>query len=69
MITVTKINDAEIIVNSELIEMVEASPDTAITLTTGRRIIVKESVEEIVAKSVTYKHEIYKNLYKKADPV
>lgn len=60
MIRITKINDKEIIINCELIEVIEANPDTTITMTTGRKIIVKESVEDIVAKAVEFKKEIHK---------
>ena len=43
MIDVTKMNGMNITINSDLIETVEDTPDTVITLTTGRKIIVKES--------------------------
>jgi len=59
MILVTRINDKEFVVNCELIELVEANPDTTITTTTGRKLIVKESVEEIVALAKAYKREIH----------
>lgn len=47
MIEVTKINGAKVLVNSNLIETVEETPDTVITLTTGKKIIAKESRHEI----------------------
>lgn len=47
MIEVTKINGAKILVNTSLIEVVEETPDTVITLTDGKKIIVKESRHEI----------------------
>ncbi len=47
LIEVTKLNDEKILVNSDLIEIVETTPDTVITLTTGRKLIVKESRQEI----------------------
>ncbi|MCH5345075.1 MAG: flagellar FlbD family protein, partial [Acetatifactor sp.] len=47
MIEVTKINGVKILVNPHLFEIVEETPDTVITLTTGRKIIVKESRQEI----------------------
>ena len=47
MIDVTKMNGMNITVNSDLIETVEETPDTVITLTTGKKIIVKESRQEI----------------------
>ena len=47
MIDVTKMNGMNITVNSDLIETVEETPDTVITLTTGKKIIVKESRQMI----------------------
>lgn len=46
MIEVTKLNDSKIVVNADLIELIEETPDTVVTLTTGRKIIVKESRQE-----------------------
>ena len=43
MIEVTRLNGTQILVNADLIELVEETPDTVITFTTGRKIIVKES--------------------------
>ncbi len=59
MITLTRLNGDAITVNAELIETVEATPDSVITLTTGKKFVVKESVEEIIAKTITYKQAIY----------
>ena len=47
MIEVTKLNGVKILLNPHLFEMVEETPDTVITLTTGKKIIVKESRQEI----------------------
>ncbi len=47
MIEVTKLNGVKILVNPLLFEVVEETPDTVITLTTGKKIIVKESRQEI----------------------
>ncbi|MCL2456551.1 MAG: flagellar FlbD family protein [Defluviitaleaceae bacterium] len=60
MITVTKINDRDIVVNCDLIEMIESTPDTTLTTTTGRKIIVLNTVEEILQKVVEYKARINK---------
>ncbi|MDE6182720.1 MAG: flagellar FlbD family protein [Eubacteriales bacterium] len=60
MITVTKINDSEIVINPELIEIMQETPDTTITLTTGRKIIVKESVDDIIDKIKIYKKDLLK---------
>ena len=47
MIEVTRLNGTQILVNADLIELVEETPDTVITFTTGRKIIVKESRQQI----------------------
>jgi len=55
MIKVTRINDSELVVNADLIEFVEASPDTIVTLTTGKRIMVKESIDTIIEMVAEFK--------------
>jgi flagellar protein FlbD len=45
----------EFVVNADLIETVEATPDTVITLTTGHKLIVQESVDEVVRLVVAFK--------------
>ena len=44
MVEVTKINGSKVLVNPDLIELVEETPDTVIAFTTGRKIIIKESI-------------------------
>lgn len=58
LIEVTRFHDEPAIINAELIEMIEARPDTIITMTTGRKIIVTESVEELVQKVIEYRQAI-----------
>ena len=58
MITATKLNDKDITINNDLIEVIESNPDTTITMTTGRKIIVKESVEDIIEKITAFKQRI-----------
>lgn len=62
MIEVTKLNEVKILINAELIEIVEETPDTMITLTTGRKIIVKESRHDIENLVKLYKREILCNI-------
>ncbi len=57
MIDVTKMNGMNITINSDLIETVEETPDTVITLTTGRKIIVKESRQTIKNLVKSFKRE------------
>ncbi|MDR2899103.1 MAG: flagellar FlbD family protein [Clostridiales bacterium] len=59
MISITKLNDKELIINCDLIECIEANPDTTITMTTGRKIIAKESIDDIIEKILTFKHKIH----------
>lgn len=58
MIDVTKINNINVTINDDLIETIEETPDTVITLTTGRKLIVTESRLEIIKKIKEYKKEI-----------
>ena len=58
MIELTRLNGKDLVVNAELIELIESTPDTILTLTTGRKIMVKESVEEVVKKVKEYIKEI-----------
>ena len=57
MIEVTKLNGVKILVNPDLFEVVEETPDTVITLTTGRKIIVKESRQEVKNLVKSYRSE------------
>ena len=57
MIDVTKLNGVEITVNADLIEIIEETPDTVITLTTGKKIIVKESRQNVKNLVKSYKRE------------
>lgn len=59
MIKLTRFNNSTVIVNSDLIEFVEATPDTIVTLTTGQKIIIKETVEEVIDKVTEYKMRIH----------
>ena len=58
MIEITKMNDSKITVNAEMIEIVEETPDTVITLTSGKKLIAKESRREICDKVIEYRRKI-----------
>ena len=47
MIEVTKMNGQKVLINPDLIEVVEETPDTVISFSTGRKIIVKESRQDL----------------------
>ena len=59
MIEVTRLNDTKLIINADMIEKVEESPDTVITLTSGNKIIVKESRQEVRNLVILYKKEVF----------
>ena len=59
MIELNKIHGSTVLINCDLIEYVEETPDTVVTLTTGRKLIVKESRQEIKNLVKCYKQEIY----------
>ncbi len=58
MIQLTKINGSQIVVNSDLIEFIEETPDTVITLTNNDKIVVTNSMAEIIEKVVSYRRAV-----------
>ncbi|GIW73672.1 MAG: flagellar FlbD family protein [Phycisphaerales bacterium] len=54
MIVLTRLNGKGFVLNAEHIRTVEENPDTTITLTTGEHIVVKESMNEVVARAIEY---------------
>ena len=67
MIELTKLNNKKFVINSELIETVEAMPDTTISLTTGNKYVVRESVSEIIHKVIEFKQQFNLFLQKKRE--
>jgi len=59
MIKLTRINHLPLILNSDLIEHVESTPDTIISLTSGQKLVVLESVDEVVNKVIQFRRAIY----------
>lgn len=58
MIQLTRLNRAPLIVNADLIEHVDVTPDTTIALTNGQKFIVLETAEEVVDKVVEFRKAI-----------
>lgn len=54
MIKLTRLDGEAFVVNAELIRYVEARPDTFLTLTTGDRLVVAESMDEVLRRAVSY---------------
>jgi flagellar protein FlbD len=60
MIVVHRLNGKEFVVNCELIKYVEATPDTVLTLSNNEKIMVRESVPEVIAATVKFKQEVFR---------
>lgn len=62
MITVTRLNGKQFVINADLIKVVEENPDTTLRLTTGDTMIVRESMKEVVELAVDYGRSLRKIL-------
>jgi flagellar protein FlbD len=58
MIHVTRLNRKPVVLNSDLIEQIEMTPDTVISLTTGQKIMVLETSEEVVERVIDFRRSI-----------
>ena len=58
MIKLTRLNDQEIVVNVDLIKFIETTPDTLLTLSTGDKLPVRESVEDVIERVITFKRQL-----------
>jgi flagellar protein FlbD len=61
MIKLTRLNASPVVINVFLIEHLDATPDTVVSLTNGRRFVVKESVDEVIERAVEYLGELRSN--------
>jgi len=59
LIHLTQMNGTKFVLNAEMIELIESTPNTVITLINGRKLIVLESVDEVVDKVIEYKKKAY----------
>ena len=59
MIKLTRLSHEALVLNSDLIEYLEATPDTVITLTTGQKLRVSESGDEVIARVVEFRRAIF----------
>jgi len=60
MITVTRLNGQTIVINAEKIRYIEATPDTLICTDHGEKVMVRESLQEVVRRSIDYARVIRK---------
>jgi len=58
MIRLTRINHVPLVLNSDLIEHLEVTPDTVIALTTGQKLVVLESADEVIQKVIEFRRLI-----------
>jgi flagellar protein FlbD len=58
MIRLTRINRVPLVLNSDLIEHLDATPDTVIALTTGQKLVVMESADEVIQKVIEFRRLI-----------
>jgi flagellar protein FlbD len=58
MIHLTRINHVPLVLNSDVIEHIEMTPDTVISLTTGQKLVVLETSDEVIRKVIEFRREI-----------
>ena len=63
MIKVRRLNQSELVVNAEMIEFVEATPDSIVSMISGKKIVVAESVDEIIERVVEYRKKCNQPLF------
>lgn len=61
MIEVSRLNGSNFYLNPSLIETMEQTPDTVLTLTTDKKLIVKDTASDIINKIIDYNRNIYLN--------
>lgn len=59
MIKLIGFNNKEIVLNCELIEKIEEVPETLVTLVSGKKVMVKDTVDEVIDKVIDYKRKIH----------
>jgi flagellar protein FlbD len=59
MIRLKRLNGTEFVLNNDLIKYIESTPDTMITLTTGEKLLVRESIDEVINKSTNFRKRLF----------
>ena len=62
MIHLTRLNNQPLVLNADLIKFIENAPDTVLTLITGEKLVVKESVSEVLARIGEFQERYYRRL-------
>ena len=63
MIKLTRLNQSELVINAEMIEFVEAIPDTIVTLASGKKVMVAEAVDLVIERVIEYKKSCNQPLF------
>ena len=58
MIQLTRINRTPLVLNADLIEHIETTPDTVISLTNGQKFVVLETAEEVIQRVIGFRREV-----------
>lgn len=61
MIRLTRINHTQLVLNSDLIEHIEVTPDTVISLTGGPKFMVLESADEVISRVIDFRRSLLSN--------
>ncbi|MCS6801702.1 MAG: flagellar FlbD family protein [Chloroflexota bacterium] len=59
MIKLTRLDGSHIYVNAELIEFLEETPDTVVSLTTGRKLVVRETADDVSERIIALERRIH----------
>jgi flagellar protein FlbD len=59
MVQLTRLNHETFLLNCDLIEQIEITPDTVITLTNSHRLLVLETAEEVVRRVQEFRRSVY----------
>lgn len=60
MIPVTRLNGEEVIINADMIEFIDVTPDTVISMISGKNILVTEPLNVVLTRIIAYKQKLYK---------
>jgi flagellar protein FlbD len=58
MIHLTRLNQVPLVLNSDLIEHIEMTPDTVISLTSGQKFMVRENAEEVIERIILFRRAV-----------
>jgi flagellar protein FlbD len=59
MILVTRLNGSTFWISSEQIEFIESTPDTVVTLLSGKKVVIKESADDLIRRIIQYRRQLF----------